>query len=94
MALHVNFPFRSFHFRQLIPLLGWGRDDLSDLTPDIITILGWLGVKDKETICGAFHDVFINSIEKVLKLLVVYSPKRKGGEGIRGREGERLMIGM
>ena len=59
---------------QLIPILPWGRDDLADLTPDIITILGWLGIENRETICGAFHGLFINSVEQVLKVLVTAVP--------------------
>jgi hypothetical protein len=87
----------------LIPILPWGRDDLADLTPDIITILGWLGIENRETICGAFHGVFINSVEQVLKVLVTAvpvgrrrerAPKRLlggdgGGGGIGGGQNKR-----
>jgi hypothetical protein len=74
---------------QLIPILPWGRDDLADLTPDIITILGWLGIENRETICGAFHGVFINSVEQVLKVLVTAVPVGRRRE----RAPERLLGG-
>eukprot|EP00802_Teleaulax_amphioxeia_P018287 Tamp_18478.p1 GENE.Tamp_18478~~Tamp_18478.p1 ORF type:complete len:352 (-),score=59.85 Tamp_18478:264-1295(-) len=89
----AGYTYTCLHLKwdpQLIPILPWGRDDLADLTAglDIITILGWLGVESRERICGTFHGVFINSVEKVLKVLVKAVPNvGRGREGVPERLG-------
>jgi hypothetical protein len=49
---------------------------MQEVTPDIITILGWFNITKRETICGTLHEVFINSIEKVLHAVVAANVSR------------------
>ena len=59
---------------------------------DSIKILALLGVKRKESICSAINEVFILSMERVLKIVVRFTPmphKRDSETGAGAAQGTR-----
>mmetsp|Transcript_15847 Transcript_15847/g.24657 ORF Transcript_15847/g.24657 Transcript_15847/m.24657 type:complete len:101 (+) Transcript_15847:587-889(+) len=51
--------------------------DLGEATPDVVTILGWLGVKKRETIIAAVHAGLIDNLEKSLDSIAKILENRK-----------------
>jgi hypothetical protein len=83
--------YRCLHFK-LDPQIASGGDAFIERGDDIVKILALLGVKRKESICSAINEVFILSMERVLKIVVRFTPmphKRDSETGAGAAQGTR-----